>query len=228
MIGWVLFLIATSSLLVVYRQLLRLRAENVRLQELATTDPLTGLENKRGFSKRMKAAVAHALRKREPMTVLFIDLNDLRVHNNTRGHEFGDQVLVALASAMRASSWRVSDVLARTGGDEFAMVLPDTDVAGAVIVADRLISGIETRYVQHGEELVPIGISVGGAILSTAGDCPPVEEVVLENPDEHSHGLVERATDLMLVRADRNLYLAKAKKSPGISPIIIGGPKDAH
>jgi diguanylate cyclase (GGDEF)-like protein len=121
----------------------------------------------------MKAAVAHALRKREPMTVLFIDLNDLRVHNNTRGHEFGDQVLVALASAMRASSWRVSDVLARTGGDEFAMVLPDTDVAGAVIVADRLISGIETRYVQHGEELVPIGISVGGAILSTAGDCPP-------------------------------------------------------
>ncbi len=107
------------------------------LIRLASTDPLTGLANRRAFFDTLEIEVARSRRYARPLALLMIDVDGLRAVNDTRGHPAGDKLLAALAAILREGVREV-DLPARYGGDEFAVLLPETTLDGAAIAAERL------------------------------------------------------------------------------------------
>ncbi len=108
-----------------------------QLQSLATTDPLTGLVNRRGWYDRLQLLTAQARRSGEPLTLAIADLDHFKAYNDTYGHEQGDQLLRAFADAT-VGMLREVDIVARWGGEEFAIALPGCDAESAIVVLDRL------------------------------------------------------------------------------------------
>lgn len=146
------------------------------------TDPVTGLHNRHGLQAILTTAVATAVADNLPLSVLMIDVDFFKTHNDTLGHQAGDELLHLIASVMRQSA-RPEDVLARYGGDEFVIVLQNTRPAAAHILADRFRRAV--RSASLGSSIVTI--SIGLAYLT-----PEVAD-----PDE------------LLASADRALYFAK-------------------
>src|SRR4029079_12185910 len=147
--------------------------ESARLYEqarnLADRDPLTGFYNHRYLHERLGEEVIRSSRGRRPMSVLMLDLDDFKLVNDTFGHLFGDRVLTWTAELIR-STLRASDVPARYGGDEFAIILPETDEEEARAVAGRIVAAFrDPHFVSEGRGAVPIGTSIGSATLPTDG-----------------------------------------------------------
>ena len=107
------------------------------------TDRLTGLFNRRFFDAMLLNEVSRATRHRVPLTMLLADLDHLKEVNEFHGHTFGDMVLKILASIL-GSSIRQEDIVARYGGDEFAILLPHTDLRGGQVLRDRIQDRIDT------------------------------------------------------------------------------------
>ena len=126
-------------------------------QTLARTDGLTGLLNRRAFTEQVSRLFSVAGRHGRPVVLAYIDLDNFKKVNDEHGHSEGDRVLQVVASEI-LKSLRTTDVAARMGGDEFAIVLPETDEGGAKFVFDNLMSTIlkETQ-----KQNWPIGLSVG-------------------------------------------------------------------
>ena len=135
------------------------------LIRLATTDPLTGLANRRAFFDALEIEVARSRRYPRPLSLLMVDVDGLRVVNDTRGHPAGDRVLAALAAILREGVREV-DLPARYGGDEFAVLLPETPLDGAAIAAERLRAAVAGASFDDGLVLT---LSVGVAAT------PPLE-----------------------------------------------------
>jgi diguanylate cyclase (GGDEF)-like protein/putative nucleotidyltransferase with HDIG domain len=131
--------------------------EVARLEADATTDPLTGLANHRAFQERLRAEVARAQRHARPVAVALVDVDHFKSVNDAGGHAVGDQVLRAIAGHLR-EHLRGEDLLARVGGDEFAVLLPDADAAQAVAALERARRSIEHAAFPGGAHLT---ISVG-------------------------------------------------------------------
>lgn len=152
-----------------------------RLKELASTDPLTGLANRRTFDQSLDLAWRAALRDSEPLSMIMGDVDRFKEFNDHHGHQGGDACLKVVAQMIRDVAARPTDVKARYGGEEFAIILPQTDLAGARIVAERLRSAVE--------DLRIVTISLGCASMVPNSDNTPAQ---------------------LLETADRNLYQAKA------------------
>jgi diguanylate cyclase (GGDEF)-like protein len=147
--------------------------ENARLYEdarkLADRDPLTGFYNHRFLHERLGEEVIRAQRARQPLSVLMLDLDDFKLVNDTFGHLFGDGVLTWTAELIR-STLRASDVPARYGGDEFAVILPDTDAADARRTAERILEAFRDRpFIGEQRGPVPIAASIGVASYPADG-----------------------------------------------------------
>lgn len=138
----------------------RLRAEHAQLSRDAITDFKTGLFNDRYFHERCREESARARRTRRPVAVLAMDFDDFKGINDTHGHECGDRALAAFAQALR-TSLRGSDVPARPGGDEFVVLLPDSGLDDAVLVADRVREIVGRLRLEHNGQAVPISVSFG-------------------------------------------------------------------
>lgn len=141
------------------------------LETATLTDPLCGVWNRRGFQLVLRRAAATAGRTGQPLSVVFIDLDGFKTINDRQGHAMGDQVLAEFARALEAAT-RPQDSLARFGGDEFALLMPDTDVTEALSIGQRLR-----------EEITAVEWSVGAAEML---------------PGEHPEAFVARADELML------------------------------
>jgi diguanylate cyclase (GGDEF)-like protein len=118
-------------------------ALNARLEQLATTDALTGVPNHRAFQEALELEVARACRYRTPLALIMADVDHFKQYNDTFGHPAGDQVLRTVARLLRDHS-RAADMVARYGGEEFAILLPNTDRHGALAQAERLRAALAT------------------------------------------------------------------------------------
>jgi diguanylate cyclase (GGDEF)-like protein len=147
--------------------------ENARLYEearaLADRDPLTGFYNHRFLHERLGEEVVRTQRAHRSMSVLMLDLDDFKLVNDTFGHLFGDRVLTWTAELIR-STLRASDIPARYGGDEFAIILPETDRDEAARAAERILDAFQEQpFVGEQRGPVPIGASIGVATFPQDG-----------------------------------------------------------
>ena len=142
------------------------RAERALAQ--ASVDGLTGLLNHRAFHDRLDEEIARAARGGRSFALLMIDLDDFRAINNGHGHQAGDAALVAIAAALRASI-RTADIAGRYGGDEFAALLPDADLAEALAVAARACAAIAAVTVESDGARVGTTTSLGVAVWPRHG-----------------------------------------------------------
>ena len=147
--------------------------ENARLygeaRALADRDPLTGFFNHRSLHERFGQEAVRARRARRPLSLLMLDLDDFKLVNDTFGHLLGDEVLRWTADVIRRTL-RASDIPARYGGDEFAILLPDASRDEAAQTAERLAESFATETFVHDNRLnVPIGISLGFATFPADG-----------------------------------------------------------
>jgi two-component system cell cycle response regulator len=140
-----------------------------QMYDSALRDGLTKVFNKRYFQDRIRTEFAFAMRHRTPLSLILLDIDHFKKVNDTRGHLAGDKVLVALAEHVQ-NVVRTEDVLARWGGEEFAILCRETRVADAAVLAERIrTSTAKLRIVPGaGEEPVPITISMGIAMVPDA------------------------------------------------------------
>ncbi|WP_201832879.1 sensor domain-containing diguanylate cyclase [Microvirga zambiensis] len=182
---------AVVGLTVLFQRELRRRTRaETKLRRIARTDDLTGLPNRRAFRETFEREWRHAIRSGSSLSLLYIDADFFKSFNDRYGHGRGDEVLRAIADSLEASIRRPRDVAARHGGEEFAIVLPETDLAGALTIAEnirRAVASMET--VHEGSPYLTVTISIGAA------DSRP-----------------SRGSDrsVLLDAADRALYRAKA------------------
>lgn len=158
------------------------------LQELAATDPLTGLFNRRHFFDIVNAILAEAMRYGYPVVLLLFDIDHFKEVNDTYGHMAGDLALQHLVNAIRLST-RAADIAARFGGDEFVILLPQTDGTQAVHMAERLQNYLAENPVPNTEGRLFIMLSIGIASV-------PVNQETI-------------SIDTLLEHADKALYNAK-------------------
>lgn len=124
-------------------------AAALALEHQAMHDTLTGLANRRCFEQRLEAAVAHALRMREPLSLITLDIDHFKYFNDTLGHGAGDQALRDLAAVFTTCTRRPADLAARTGGEEFSFLLPNTAPAGAERIAQTIRDAVNKLALAH-------------------------------------------------------------------------------
>lgn len=160
--------------------------EKFELGQLAVTDSLTGIHNRRYFNERARDAVSAASRTGAPLSVIVFDIDDFKRVNDNYGHSVGDQALIAIARCVQAQI-RKPDVISRVGGEEFHVLLPDTGVQGALNVATRLREAISACSISAASEAIHLTCSFGIAHMA--------------HSDAH--------IDSILQRADAAMYAAK-------------------
>jgi len=167
----------------------RLQEAEALLHEMATTDELTVLANRRTGQERLLDELVRASRHRRPFSLLLLDLDNFKQVNDTQGHDAGDAVLKAVAKAVTALV-RQTDLVARWGGEEFLVLLTETGLAGAKATGERIRQAIASMPIIFEGHALQVTVSLGAA------------EFV-------RHERVEQAADDLLKRADKALYNAK-------------------
>ena len=138
-----------------------LLSANAQLADLARTDGLTGLLNRRGFDESLAREWRRCQRNGKPISLLMLDADHFKAYNDQFGHQAGDGVLRTLGACISSNIRRPGDIAARYGGEEFVVVLPDTDLAGAGQIGEAIRSGVEALAMPHAESMGIVTLSVG-------------------------------------------------------------------
>jgi diguanylate cyclase (GGDEF)-like protein len=188
------------------RVLKRALRDNVALAAYATHDPLTGLFNRRGLISHLRQWISWAYRYERPLMVLLIDVDEFKHVNDDHGHAVGDYALECIAGALQDST-RKSDLIARYGGDEFAIVAPETDAEEYSALVKRILTAVRGLHCPNWDGApVSLTVSIGGAVLSPRGT------------------FSERAVDALLAGADSSLYEAKnSGRDRAGWPVLVTG-----
>ncbi|OWW19788.1 sensor domain-containing diguanylate cyclase [Noviherbaspirillum denitrificans] len=167
---------------------------NERLKHIGLTDPLTGVNNRRYLERRLLEEIGRSRRQQTPLSCMYMDIDHFKQINDRIGHQAGDEVLRGVAGRIKAEL-RLSDSLGRFGGEEFVVLLTDTEREDAVNVAERIRQSIaEQPLVLASGEALNVTISVG-----VAGLLPAMADEAVETTSQH-----------LVARADHALYEAKA------------------
>ena len=170
-----------STNLQLVHQIEKVSELNHRLEKLTTTDPLTGASNRRAFESRLAQEFSLIERRPTLLSLIIIDVDRFKSINDIYGHAAGDSVLQSIVALLTKSA-RTIDMVARIGGEEFAIILPNTDEVGALMIAERMRAAVENELAPN----ISVTISLGVATLLK----------------------IEQASSLF-VRADKAMYLAK-------------------
>lgn len=183
---------------------LRLSAEQLR--NLAETDGLTGIVNRRAFDEAFARETAGSARKNTPFSLLMVDIDRFKAYNDTYGHPAGDQCLRVVSKCLRQSVSRPADIVARYGGEEFVVLLPATSAKGAMNVAEQFARLLSQENIVHsGSEFGRVTASIGISCATGA--------TLRINPTR------------LLTEADAALYDAKTQ---GRNRILAHSPEERH
>ena len=168
----------------------RVRERTAELEKLSLTDPLTGIANRRCFDQCLEAEWGRAVRTRQPLSIVLVDIDFFRHFNDTGGHVAADEALKAVAGCLSQVVQRSTDLAARYGGDEFVLILPDTTSEGALVIAGRVQEMIDRLRIKN-----------PGSPISTMMTVTQGVATALPDSKGSSRGL--------LLEADRAMYRAK-------------------
>ncbi|WP_084656011.1 sensor domain-containing diguanylate cyclase [Pandoraea norimbergensis] len=183
------------------RQGRRRKQAEAALQQMASTDPLTGLANRRTLDEAYDREWRRAVRERAPLSLLFIDVDHFKTFNDRYGHPAGDDALVAVARAISHSIRRPGDFFGRYGGEEFMVILPKTDAGGARDVAERVRAAVRAAAIahegsEHGRVTISIGIAGTGAMPTGTPDS------LLQAADEALYSAKREGRDRVFIHAN--------------------------
>lgn len=163
---------------------------NLRLEALSNTDGLLGIANRRYFDDRLAVEWRRAVRERQAVSLLMIDVDHFKHYNDAYGHQAGDRCLQSVAQAALSAVRRPTDLLARYGGEELVVLLPNTDLNGATLAAQNIRKAISDLHIQHADSPVAgeVTVSIGVAMMT---------------PDQATR------SSALIAAADNALYAAK-------------------
>ena len=161
-----------------------LEIANQKLEHLALSDGLTGIANRRLFDQTLQSEWLRCARAGRPLAMLLIDIDHFKLFNDHYGHAGGDQCLQQVARLLTGCAQRTGDIVCRFGGEEFAILLPDVDLASASSVAQSCLDAISNAHIEHaGSPLGPtLSLSVG--VASAMADRARFAQVLVERADE--------------------------------------------
>jgi diguanylate cyclase (GGDEF)-like protein len=192
--------LADGGRMVTYGNVSDLVRSAEEMAELAMKDALTGIFNRRHFAARLDGEWKRFRRYGRPLSLLLLDIDHFKSINDRYGHDIGDQVIIAVAK-LCGTQTRDSDVAARIGGEEFALLLPETDLTDARIAAERLRVAVAERPLATNAGPIAVTVSLGAALADKAGD--PAE---------------------FMKRADEGLYAAKRGGRNCVAAVLDDGP----
>jgi diguanylate cyclase (GGDEF)-like protein len=176
--------------------------QNSQLYEMATLDPLSGVYVRRFFEQWLQRELRSAFRTQQPLSLLMMDLDRFKQINDVAGHLAGDQALALIGKVLRQAT-RAGDIVGRYGGDEFAVILPNTFMDEATRVGQRILEALRDKSVACPTGALPLRSSVGAGML-----CPPsLPPATIPRPVPNAY-FQEMATRL-LQQADSALFIAK-------------------
>jgi diguanylate cyclase (GGDEF)-like protein len=173
-----------------------LQRANERLNDLAMTDPLTRVLNRRAFFAKFQEEIERSSRYRHPIAVVMIDVDHFKTFNDMEGHLHGDEALRKLAGIFNGNL-RKTDVLGRYGGEEFAIVMPETRLANASEICQRLRTAVETASFQGQRGSAYLTISLGIASYPEHGQSP---EALMQAADEALYEAKDAGRNRVVVR----------------------------
>ncbi|MBK1813036.1 diguanylate cyclase [Clostridium sp. YIM B02505] len=171
-------------------ELIKLQQDNHKLQNLSTTDGLTGIPNRRAFDNYLNRTIRNCLRSKKPASLIMADIDFFKAYNDNYGHLKGDDCLIQVANSIISSVKRPLDFAARYGGEEFAVILPETTAEQAKVIAENIIEDLALLKLEHEYSSVSpfITLSLGISEISCEEVC---------------------STDSLIENADKALYRAK-------------------
>ncbi len=181
---------ANHAVVVLERNALYTQTE--RLKKLSITDPLTGMLNRRYFQERLEEEIARSSRRGHFLSLMMLDIDGFKTYNDTFGHPAGDKLLKLISDAIM-NTVRTNDIVARFGGDEFLVLLPETDASTAMHIAERIRA-----------EISQVALAPGGAPVSSS----PAVTVSIGIASYPNHG---QTLERMIEQVDRAMYKAKTK-----------------
>ena len=196
-----------------------LRKTQLQMQEQAHTDPVTQIPNRRFFDAIFKTEWRRAARDSNTLSLLMVDVDHFKRYNDKHGHHEGDKCLQRIAQSMKTVTRRASDVVARHGGEEFAILLPNTELEDAVKLAEVLRKNVEELRIPHADGALPriVTVSIGVAC------CTPSRLGESQQPDAAViyPAMLLNSADRALYRAKRNGRNQVAKEQCGQSMLIL-------
>lgn len=172
------------------------------MKQQATVDPLTGLNNRRSLEDSAKHLIAISQRKEEPFGVIILDLDHFKSFNDQYGHEVGDRILKVFSRTITAAT-RETNIAARIGGEEFVVLLPDTDEGAAMLVAERIRAAVARMVIPLSSDKVTLNVTVSAGVAAFPAHGESLEEV--------------------LQAADKALYESKRNGRNRVTRYVEGG-----
>ncbi len=201
----------------IYHLLFELQGAQFALQDLADTDQLTQVANRRHFDREFKIEWRRAMREKTPISLLLLDVDYFKKYNDSLGHQAGDECLQMISASLRSVTRRPADLAARYGGEEFAILLPSTQLKDARMLAERLRNKIENLKIDHPRsEFKVVTVSVGVSC------CEPGWDFTGNTPEEEQDVIFPA---MLITAADNAMYVAKRQGRNQISEQRCGDHK---
>jgi len=215
-------LLLTSSF--IYHLLFDLQKNSIELQQLADTDQLTGLANRRHFERKFKDEWRRAMREGTPISLLIIDVDSFKLYNDVYGHQRGDECLREISRSLASITNRPADFAARHGGEEFVVLLPATKQTDASMLAERLRRKIEALKIEFPEsDYGIITVSIGVSCCEPSWEKPDSNVATTDEESAKEHKVIFPA--MLLTAADNALYVAKHQGKNRVSEQGCGDHK---
>lgn len=162
-------------------QISQLEIKLKKMDSIANEDPLTGALNRRGFDNAFEREISRASRRKEPFCIALLDIDNFKQLNDTHGHQVGDLALIYLTESIKETT-RPEDIVSRFGGEEFVILLPDTEIETGLIITKRILRNLTKKLFLHENKRILITFSAG---------------VAQSNPGELQESIIERADNAM-------------------------------